>query len=61
MPYLETILSHLQFISSSVNYINNSENPFIFEQKFISRKDSPVRLTFPLKILNSKKKIINIP
>jgi hypothetical protein len=59
IPYLETfiILSHLQFISSSANSTNNSENPFIFEQKFISGKDSPVHITFPLKSLNSKNEV----
>ena len=59
IPYLETfiILSHLQFISSNANTTNNSENPFIFEKKFISGKDSPSHITFPLKSLNSKNEI----
>ena len=58
IPYLETFitLSHLQFISTnSINNLNN--NPFIFEQKFTSGKDSPSHITFPLKTLNSKNEV----
>ena len=59
IPYLETFitLSHLQFISTSSNTINNSENPFIFEQKFVSGKASPSHVSLPLKSLNSKNEV----
>ena len=51
IPYLETfiILSHLQFISSSANSTNNSENPFIFEQKFICGERFPSSYNFSSK------------
>ena len=60
IPYLETFitLSHLQFITTSSN-TTNTENPFIFEQKFVSGKASPSHVTFPLKSLNSKNEIDN--
>ena len=57
IPYLETFitLSHLQFISTNSTSLNFSDkNPFIFEQKFISGKDSPTHVSFELKPMNSK-------
>ena len=60
IPYLETFitLSHLQFISTNSTSLNFSDkNPFIFEQKFISGKDSPTRVSFPLKSMNSKNEV----
>ena len=60
IPYLETFitLSHLQFISTNSTSLNFSEkNPFIFEQKFISGKDSPTRIPFELKPMNSKNEV----
>ena len=40
-----------------MNSTNNSENPFYFEEKLISWKDSPVYASFPLKSLNSKNEV----
>ena len=60
IPYLETFitLSHLQFISTTSNKSYNSDkNPFIFEQKFISGKESPTRSSLILKPLNSKNEV----
>ena len=56
IPYLETFitLSHLKFISTSSNINKSNSNPFIFEQKFISNKDSPTPVPLSLKSLNSK-------